>query len=417
VPVGDRLDGQKADAFLLDLAQAAFSPALPPLLGLAVSGGSDSMAMLHLFARAGWPVQAATVDHRLRPEAATEAALVATVCKDLGVPHATLVWDHGAIPGNLMQAASEARYRLLASWAKANGIGHVALAHTADDQAETFLMGLARAAGLDGLTGMRPLFHRDGVTFHRPLLRASRADLRALLQRRGQAWVDDPSNDNDAYTRTRARRALQRLKPLGITVDRLASVIHNLAMAQGALWDAVNRAGRETVQEVAGALFFKQAAFLNLGPEVDRLMLQAMLSWMAGTSHAPRADSIRNLGLAIAGGRDATLAGCRFRHRDGTYVMTREMRAVGGAVSPDALWDGRWRVKGPAPSGATLRALGAQGLRALPNWRAAGLPREVLMVTPAVWQGDTLIAAPIAAASGDWTATLESSRPVFGLSH
>ena len=407
----------QADARLFDLAQAAFGPVPPAKLGLAVSGGSDSMAMLHLFAQAGWPVQAATVDHRLRPEAAEESAFVAGVCKGLGVPHTKLVWNHGAVPGNLMQAASAARYRLLADWARDQGIAQVALAHTADDQAETFLMGLSRAAGLDGLTGMRPEFSHDGVTFTRPFLQASRADLRASLQRRGLAWVDDPTNDNDRFTRTRARRALQALKPLGITVDRLATVIHNLAMAQGALSDAVARAGRDTVHPFAGALSFQRQAFLDLGAEVDRLLLQAMLGWMADLAHAPRADSIANLCRAIAQGRDATLAGCRLRHRDGSYTMTREQRAVGGAVSPDALWDRRWRVAGPAPSGATLGALGAEGLRALANWRATGLPREVLMVTPAVWQGNRLIAAPLAAPQVGWSARLDVSRSLFGLSH
>ena len=415
MPVGD--PATLAEGRLFDLAQTAFGTAPPKRLGLAVSGGSDSMAMLHLCAQAGWPVQAATVDHRLRPEAAAEAAFVAGVCRDLGVPHATLVWDHGAVPGNLMQAASLARYRLLADWAKANGIAQVALAHTADDQAETFLMGLSRAAGLDGLTGMRPSFYRDGVTFVRPFLQASRADLRGVLQRRGMAWVDDPTNHNDAYTRTRARRALQRLRPLGITVDRLATVIRNLAEAQGALSEAVSRAGRETVRMDAGALFFSQAAFVAHGAEVNRLLLQSMLGWMAGMTHSPRAGSIANLGQAITEGRDATLAGCRFRHRNGNYTMSREARAVGGAVAPDALWDGRWRVTGPAPAGASLGALGAEGLRALPDWRAAGLPREVLMVTPAVWQGETLIAAPLVGASADWAATLEPSEPLFGLSH
>ena len=416
MPVGD--PATLADARLFDLVQAALRDAPAQKLGLAVSGGSDSMAMLQLFARAGWPVQAATVDHRLRPEAADEAAFVAGVCKDLGVPHTTLVWDHGTVvPGNLMQAASEARYRLLATWAKSSGIAHAALAHTADDQAETFLMGLSRAAGLDGLTGMRPAFDRDGVTFLRPFLQASRADLRGVLQRRGLAWVDDPTNDNDAYTRTRARRALQRLKPLGITVDRLATVIRNLAQAQGALSDAVDRAGRDTLREEAGALFFSQAAFVTHGAEVTRLLLQSMLGWMAGVTHSPRADSIANLSLAIAEGRDATLAGCRFRHRNGSYTMTREARAVGGAVPPDTLWDGRWRVSGPAPAGASLGALGAEGLRALPDWRATGLPREALMVTPAIWQGDTLVAAPLAAPQAGWTATLEPSLPLFGLSH
>ena len=415
MPVGDA--AAQADARLFDLAQAAFGGVPPAKLGLAVSGGSDSMAMLHLFARAGWTVQAATVDHRLRPEAADEAAFVARVCSTLGVLHSVLVWDHGAVRGNVMQAASAARYRLLADWAQAKGIGTVALAHTANDQAETFLMGLSRAAGLDGLTGMRPEFLHDGVTFLRPFLQASRSDLRALLLRRGLEWVDDPTNDNDRYARTRARRALQRLRPLGITVDGLTTVIHNLAMAQRALSDAVARAGIETVHQVAGALTFQRQDFLNHGPEVDRLLLQDMLGWMAGLAHAPRADSIANLCHAIAQGRDATLAGCRFRHRDGSYTMTREQRAVGGAVPANALWDRRWRVTGPASEGATLGALGAEGLRALPDWRATGLPREVLMVTPAVWLGERLIAAPVAAPSPLWYARLDASRRLFGLSH
>ncbi|MBK6468777.1 MAG: tRNA lysidine(34) synthetase TilS [Rhodobacter sp.] len=116
-------------------------------LGVAVSGGRDSMAMVHLMARAapqaGWSFQAVTVDHRLRPEAADEAAFVASVCAGLGVPHDVLVWDHDDITGNLMQAASEARYGLMAKWAREKGVELVMLAHTSDDQAETFLMGLA----------------------------------------------------------------------------------------------------------------------------------------------------------------------------------------------------------------------------------------------------------------------------------
>lgn len=417
MPVGDPLQQPKADAFLIDLVRAAFGPGLPERRGLAVSGGSDSMAMLHLFAAAGVPVEVATVDHRLRPEAAREAAFVAEACKKLGVPHRTLVWDHDAISGNLMQAASTARYRLLAAWARDRGLGAVALAHTADDQAETFLMGLSRAAGLDGLTGMRPEFLHDNVTFVRPLLRAGRDDLRAYLQRRALVWVDDPTNDDDRFARTRARRALHQLEPLGVSVDRLATVIRNLAAARTALAEAASRAGTALVQERAGALTFQRAAFLELGPELNRLMLQAMLAWMAGLTHAPRADKLRTLGLAIATGQDATLAGCRLRHRDGTYVMAREPRAVGGAVSPDGLWDGRWRGAGPAPAGASLRALGADGLRLLPDWRAVGLSRDVLMVTPALWQGDTLLAAPLATASGDWVATLEPPTRLFGLSH
>lgn len=420
MPVGKGHGGLQAagvDASLLLRVQEAFGAKFPLKVGLAVSGGSDSMAMLHLMAQvaplAGWSVHVVTVDHRLRPEAAAEAAFVSRVCAGLGVAHDVLVWDHGEISGNLMEAAREARYRLLADWARARGIGQVGLAHTADDQAETFLMGLSRAAGLDGLTGMRPLFQQDGVTFRRPFLGQSRAELRSYLDRNGLDWVDDPTNENDRYTRIKARRALKALKPLGITVDRLGMVIHHLTMAQGVVSGAVARAAKDLIIETAGALTFDRLAFLSLGSELNRLLLIAMLRWMAGLAHSPRADSVRNLQLALESGKDATLAGCRFRLQEGRVTVSREVRAAGGPVPTGELWDARWHVVGPA---GQVRALGADGLRQCPDWRATGLSRQVLEVTPGVWQGDALLAAP-AAGFGPATATCAPSFHAFLLSH
>ncbi|MFZ1468064.1 MAG: tRNA lysidine(34) synthetase TilS [Paracoccaceae bacterium] len=405
------------DAPLLIRAQSAFARVggTPAHIGVAVSGGSDSMAMLHLMARAAshtaWNLRAVTVDHGLRPEAAEEAAFVAQACVDLGLPHDVLVWDHGAIDGNLMQAASRARYALMADWAVGLGIAQVTLAHTADDQAETFLMGLSRAAGLDGLTGMRQHWTEAGVTFCRPFLHQTRAELRGFLTRHGLSWVDDPTNDNDRFTRVKARRALKALKPLGITVDRLSSVIHNLAMAQGALHDAVARAGAEGVTETAGSLRFGPGALG--GPEVQRRLLIAMIAWIGGNPHPPRESKIAALRLAVLQERDATLGGVRIRWKEGTCTVSREARAVGGPVPAGHLWDGRWQVS--AASGE-ISALGAAGLRQCPDWRALGLPRQVLEVTPAVWQADRLIAAPCAGV-GAATATTRPGFHAFLLSH
>lgn len=379
------------------------------------------MALLHMVAeiasRTGRAVCALTVDHRLRPEAAAEAAFVGRACKALGVPHEVLVWDHGAIVGNLMDAARDARYRMMTDWARGRGIGFVLLGHTADDQAETFLMGLARSAGLDGLTGMRPHWQQGGVTFLRPLLGLSRAALRSYLQGKGQVWIDDPTNDNDRYTRVKARRALKALKPLGVTVDRLSQVIHNLAMVQGVVRDAVARAAREVVTETAGALIFDRSALGPCGPEVERRLLIAMVRWIGGAGHPPREAQVAALGRALAEGRDATLGGCRFRQKGGLVTVTREARAAGGAVSPGTLWDGRWEVQ--AASGEVrgeIRALGADGLRQCGDWRASGLPRQVLEVTPGVWQGDRLLAAPCAG-FGTIAATTRPGFHAFLLSH
>ena len=131
---------------------------------LAISGGSDSTALMVLLA--DWLGRARssagaftvlTVDHRLRPESAAEAGAVARQAAALGYAHATLVWDGDKPPTGLQAAARAARYRLMADYARAHGIGTILTAHTLDDQAETLLMRLARGSGLDGLSAMAPL--------------------------------------------------------------------------------------------------------------------------------------------------------------------------------------------------------------------------------------------------------------------
>ena len=153
-------------------------------LGLAVSGGGDSMAMLHMLA----PLKprVATVHHHLRPEAEAEAALVAQTCARLGLQHTTLHW-HWDGRGNLSDAARRGRRDLLAAW---NPV--VVLAHTEDDLAETFLMRLSRGSGVDGLAAMAPAFPHMGATFLRPMLDLSRKELRTYLRAIGAACASAP---------------------------------------------------------------------------------------------------------------------------------------------------------------------------------------------------------------------------------
>lgn len=368
-------------------------------VGVALSGGGDSTALLHLCLRAGLRVEAVTVDHRLRPESADEAVSVGAMCAALGVRHEIRIWEHGVVPGNLMDQARRARIGLIADWARSRGIGVVALGHSRDDVAETFLMGLGRAAGLGGLSGLRRDWEDGGVRFHRPLLDAGREELRAWLRSQGIAWVDDPTNENDRFARTRARKALVALGPLGISAERLATVAGNLARVQDALAEQV-AAARCSVEERAGALRF-DAGLWSAPAEVQRQVMGAALTWLSGADYVPRAAEVERMRAALATGRDATLAGCRARRG---WLM-REPRAVGGPGPVGQVWDGRWLVEGPV---AEVRALAAEGMRQLKDWRKAGLPREVLLVTPGVWQGETLLAAPAAGLSAEWQARLQS---------
>lgn len=182
-------------------------------LGLAVSGGPDSLALLLLAAAAmrdGHLAEIAvmSVDHGLREEAAEEVALVQRVCASLAIPFTAAQVSVSA--GNLQAKAREARYAALERWAVGAGLGAVATAHHADDQAETLLMRLARGSGLSGLAGVRAWGHLpDGETgLIRPLLGFRKSELEAVVASAGITPVRDPSNENPAFDRVRVRQHL-----------------------------------------------------------------------------------------------------------------------------------------------------------------------------------------------------------------
>ena len=167
------------------------------------------MAMLTLAAEA-FPgeVQAATVDHGFRAEAADEAAMVAEHCARIAVPHTTLTPSTPIAGASIQAQARASRYTLLADHARTVGAGAILTAHHIDDQAETFLMRAARGSGLAGLAGIRARTEIAGIVVLRPLLDWRRAELRAIARRSEIPFIDDPSNSDDRHDRTRFRRLL-----------------------------------------------------------------------------------------------------------------------------------------------------------------------------------------------------------------
>ena len=409
-------DKSLSDTWLRHLTGWAFVNARPARLGVAVSGGGDSMACLDLMLwhgrELGFPVEAVTVDHGLRAEAKDEIALVAAFCAERGVPHSVLHWDWDGT-GNLQAEARAARYRLISDWARERGIDCVALGHTQDDVAETFLMRLARASGIDGLSAMERRFERNGVTWIRPILGAGRKDWRRYLKRHGISWADDPSNDDEGFDRVKARKALKKLAPLGIDARTLTSVANNLYIARSALDAVVRDIARGYVEEDRGDLILPSDL-----PEDDRMipheimyrLRRAAILWVSGGEYAPRSDAMNELDIAINRGKVHTLAGCVFsvegRQRliGMRWRITREFNAVRDIRTPtDALWDGRWRLDGPHAPELEIRALG-EAVKDTP-WRETGMPRASLLASPAVWRGHALVAAPVAGLANGWTAS------------
>ena len=398
-------------------------PKPPAVLGVAVSGGGDSMALLHLMhvmcTLHGTKLRAVTVNHGLRAEAASEACVVSKYCATLGVPHDTLLWDDWDGKGNLQSVARDARYKRMTIWAHEHGINTVALGHTADDQAETFLMRLARRSGVNGLSGIPRRIVREGTTWVRPLLAASRDDLRSYLSAQQIDWVEDPSNEDTTYERVRARQTLHLLQNLGITAAVLSDVTEQMKDARKALDWQTFLAAREIAEIDAGAVVLCERKLRILPDEIQRRLMVHSVNWISGTNYPARRAAVANMMSGLRKGQAGTADGVHARRVGGRIWIFRELNAVRETRSePDNLWDQRWRLLPPDdPNGewrnVTVRALGSDGLQQCPDWRTSGRPQEVLLSTPAVWRGNTVVAAPLAGWSQKWHADVDGGTETF----
>ncbi|WP_347140090.1 tRNA lysidine(34) synthetase TilS [Paracoccus sp. SSK6] len=363
-----------------------------PALGIAVSGGGDSMALMHMAAdwARGRRIMVATVDHGLRPESAAEARQVSRAARALGLPHATLLWQRGTEAGNLMASARDARLRLLSGWAQRNELSVVLLGHTADDQAETLLMRLARGSGIDGLAAMAEWRDAFGIRWLRPMLGAGRQELREWLAARGIAWTDDPSNENEDFDRIRIRKAIGAM---GLDVPALARAASHIGEARDALSHYAAHVARDaTVQN--GSLTLPRRAYGDAPPEIRRRLIVAACRWITGADYPPRRNTVLHALNAIATGHRVTLDGALIEPAGDHIRLFREAAAALRAPdSQNGTWDNRWKISGLKP-GQHVAALGMTELAHV-RWRLSGLGRDEAAATPAVWEGDQLVAAPL----------------------
>lgn len=260
-------------------------------LGLAVSGGPDSLALM-LLAHAALPgrIAVASIDHGLRPEAAGEVALVERLAATRGIPFTAITLTPQ--PGNLQAQARAGRYAALADWARASGLGAVATAHHADDQAETLLMRLNRGSGLAGLAGVRAASRIEGseVVLLRPLLGWRKAELEAVVAAAGIVAVQDPSNANPDFDRVAIRAHLAGADWLD-PAQLAASAAHIAEGWQALQWYAECEWDEMVVRDetAPGGLGF---AYCANGPRVVAIeTIIRIIAELGG--HATRAEAAR----------------------------------------------------------------------------------------------------------------------------
>jgi tRNA(Ile)-lysidine synthase len=300
---------------LVERFSAELDALVPPRarIGVAVSGGPDSVALL-LLAAAARPgqVEAATIDHGLRPEAQDEAAMVAELCDRLGVRHAILTARWSQVPETAIQErARHQRYMLLGYWAEENGLDAIVTAHHAEDQAETLLMRLARGAGVRGLAGMRPKSVTPGahVRLVRPLLGWRRAELEEVCRAAGVSPISDPSNQDEKFERVRVRRAIAGLDWLD--PGAVAQSAANLADADAALDWAMKEEWTRAVHEKRDSITYRPS---DLPAEIIRRVVARAIRRLATEGDRdPRGAELTRLVTTLTDGGSATLRGvlCR----------------------------------------------------------------------------------------------------------
>ena len=309
------------DRFSADLAVLGIDPAAP--FTVAVSGGPDSLALLLLaHATLGDAVSAATVDHGLRPDAASEAAGVARICNDRGISHQTLRVAVESTGQGLQAAARGARYAALAAWCKMAGIGTLATAHHADDQAETLLMRLNRGAGLSGLSAIRATRTiGPDVVLVRPLLGWRKAALAEIVAEAGLVAAIDPANRDPRHDRTTVR-ALLDAAPF-LDPSRLAAAARHLAESNAALDWAAASSHADRVRAQDDAIVFDPN---GLPAEIIRRCILLILNDFGAEPDGP---TLATLIARLQAGEAATVGGVMATPGDGWRFAVAPPRRAG----------------------------------------------------------------------------------------
>lgn len=386
-----------------------------PALGVAVSGGADSMA-LAILAR-DWvrpregSALALVVDHGLRPTSAHEARITIDRLAGLGIPARLLPLLNLTHGPALAERARIMRYEILTHACRASGLLHLLLGHHAADQAETLVMRVLRGSLTHGLAGMPALRETADIRLLRPLLGIEPALLRDFLAACGTNWIEDPSNRDMRALRPRLRHHLAAHTQGDTGLGQAMSAVAHLRSQDEA----------EIAAELASRASIRPEGFALLSPgRIGSAALISLIRTISGSAYGPSPDRINDL---AAQPRPATVAGVRImqadRCGDGLLIVREEAAAKQPVEAlPGTIWDNRFRLAGCSglPRGAMVGKLGADAARFR---KISDLPSAVLRTIPTIRVGNSVAAVPhlgyaISEDGASMTVSFTPPRPVAG---
>jgi len=377
-----------------------------PRLAVACSGGPDSLALtllLHEWTQSqNKQVIALTVDHGLRADSAQEALQVQQWLRSRGISHEILSWQGDKPKTRVQETAREMRYQLLSEWCQKSDISVLMTAHHAQDQAETFLMRLAKGSGLRGLCAMRPVVERLPVKIVRPLLMIPPERLRLTLTHFQQSFIEDPSNENRSFERVRWRQAWQELTQHGLTLEALLTTIGRLQESQS----LIDIQLAEMVHQFLtfspyGYLIVDWKGLQELSREAIELFIGHILWFFSGQGWQSKHQAVKALCLELEKGqrRVFTLGGAIIQIKGQQLMVFRELRAaplpqVFNEGTHTLWWDERFWLNVEVPQGETLtlKPLGSQV--DLPDKLTKKALARALSTLPSFWHDEDLFFLP-----------------------
>jgi len=416
--VPDPLTDSRLPDYFSETMQALLPEGPPGRLAVAVSGGSDSMALALLTKdwadRNGIALTALSVNHGLRASAADEAKQVKQWLEGRGLPTRILDWAGPHPRTGIQEAARNARYHLMEEACEEAGIGDLLLGHQLEDQLETLLMRLSKGSGLDGLAAMQGVGDLGRLRLLRPLLSVRRQLLRDYLQAQDQVWIDDPSNENPLYTRTRVGAVLTEMQQLpGSSMEAIALSLARLQRASNGLDDLA----RQKIQSLCevnpfGFIRMRDDALDDCPDELALRILSAALRGAGGGQRIKMTalEQILQRLFRERTGKSATLSGAQIQKSGKNWLFCREPGRAGlpmlalAPVQREWIWDNRFVVidtmpETTLPGGLSVGALGVEGGRQLRKYAdseiISALPAKVRHCLPAIWSDGKIVAAPL----------------------
>lgn len=331
-------------------------------IGLAVSGGADSLGLMLLVHQWGQlhdvdtKITVYSVDHQLRKESVDECRLVAELATELGFETRTLTWQ-GIKPETGVQAGARiARYQLISKAMERDGVQVLLTGHHKQDQSETILMRLAHSSGISGLAGIRDFSTVEGVKLFRPLLNISREQLKAMVVEAGYVPVHDPSNSHEKYERVRWRKILPQLETLGMNGDVLTRFALRMGRADTALSKIAQGIFIKSVTvDQFGVYSFPLALFKNQPDEIAIRIIECLVRCASGNNggELSQFEKLHSevLGLSFNG---RVIAGCKLEIWRDNLVVFREAGKISGervllGAKEEIVWDQRFVLTNNGP--------------------------------------------------------------------